>query len=457
MPEMSGIRLADTHCHLAFDDFASDLDAVVARSRAAGVGLIILPGIDLASSEASLALARGKPEMHAACGIHPSYEEAGDPSAFARISRLAFHPEVRAVGETGLELHRVEQPLPVQEESLRRHFSLARALALPLIVHSRSAERRVLEMLPADPGFPVIMHCYTGPRAEALEAASRGYFIGFAGGLTYRKNEELRQTAAALPLDRILVETDAPFMSPEPLRGKRCEPAFVAHTAARMAEIRGLAPVEAGTALFENALRAFRLGSHRRPSAVYMLGPRAYVNLTGKCNNDCTFCIRRSCDGLGGYYLRHGRTDPPAWRILAALGLLDPREFEELVFCGFGEPTTRPVELREISVKAREAGWKIRLNTNGLATSMMEPAEARTLLAPFHTVSISLNCHDRESYSRICRPSAPDAWERLLEFIAIARESGARVRLTAVKAEGVDMAATRRLASELGPGLTERG
>lgn len=412
-----------------------------------------MPGIDEKTSLQAIALCRSDQRIFSAVGIHPadSSETSFDP-----IPRLAFEPGVRAIGETGLDFARDEKaPRGAQEDLFSRHIELARKLSMPLVVHSRGAEKRVLEILPEDPGFPVVLHCYTGGPEAAVAAVARGFYVSFAGALTWRRNTGLRELASILPPSRVLAETDSPFMSPEGCRGRRNEPSGIRAVAETLAGAWGMTLAECASRLYENAMTAFRLGVSTEASLIYIIGKKAYVNLTGRCGNDCAFCIRGKTDGLAGYHLRQ-HADRPSGRFLEALSVLRPADFEELVFCGFGEPTLRPAELRTIASAARATGWKTRLNTNGQATTFLDREEVTGLIGLFDTVSVSLNAWDADSYAAICRPSATSAWDSLLDFISIVRESSAALRVTAVRHPGADLAAVRRLAENLGAGLVER-
>jgi TatD DNase family protein len=245
-------------------------------------------------------------------------------------------------------------------------------------------------------------------------------------------------------------------MSPEGSRGRRNEPLAVREVAGTLAGLWRMQPSECATRLYENAMAAFRLGTMTEASLVYVIGRRAYVNLTGRCGNDCAFCVRRNADGIAGYHLRQVE-DQPVRRFLDVLSALSPAGFEELVFCGYGEPTLRPDALGTIARAARSAGWKTRLNTNGQAPANMDRDSLKGLLLLFDSISVSLNAPDAESYAALCRPASPSAWQDLMAFIDLVRETGAGLRLSAVRWEGVDMAAVRNLAGSLGADLLERG
>lgn len=428
---------------------------MLGRARSAGIDRMIVPGIDAGSSEGAVRLAASCEGVYAAAGIHPSEAVGIDPAGVAdammkRIARLAFAPRVCAVGETGLDFAKLDPGTrPAQEALFLRHLDLAAALDLTLIVHSRGAESRILDLLPREAPVPVVLHCYTGGSAEALEACRRGYFVSFAGALARRSNSGLRRTAAGLPPEALLVETDSPFMTPPGAGAGRNEPANAGLVAEALALARGVPLQELAPLLSSNCDRAFRLGAARKPSLVYLIDRRAYVNLTGRCCNDCGFCIRKRREGVAGYLLA-GLQDPPEAHYISRLSLLDPSEFDELVFCGFGEPTLRPAELVSIAGRARQAGWRTRLDTNGQSLAWMSRDAVAGMLGRFDSASVSLNAPDGPSYDRLCSPSAPGAWENLLEFLALLQELAVPARLTAVDADGVDIPAARELARSLG-------
>jgi TatD DNase family protein len=445
----------DPHCHLCDQSYTADLDGVLARAREAGVTDVLVPGISAGSSRSARELASGFAWIHAAAGIHPDSAGTASEDDLTEIRRLLPSAEVIAVGETGIDLHYTDSPPAAAQEALfGKHIEMAEAFGLTLVVHSRDAEERVLRILGADRLFPVVLHCWTGSESDAMEASHRGFYIGFAGPVTYPANGRLRQLAAVLPRDRVLAETDGPYLPPVPLRGRRNEPSFLVHIVDAIASAWGVPVVEAGEILRENSLRALQLGSHRRTDLVYMLNGRIYMNITGQCTNRCRFCIREKSDGLGGYMLRHG-AEPDEGRLRRLVGMLDAREHEELVFCGYGEPTMRPGLLRELAAAASDRGFRIRLNTNGLCPAWLSPEETLWMLAPFDTVSVSLNASSPGEYLDLCRPATPGAWENLLGFMRLAR-TVCRVRATAVRFPGLEMDRVKALSMDLGVEFMER-
>ena len=255
------MTLFDTHAHLDDARFAADLPAVLTRAAAAGVARIVTIGIDRATSEASVALARTHPQLAAAVAIQPNQAAEAGPDDFARIAELAADPLVVAVGETGLDRYWDRAPFELQEEFFVRHLALARRLGKPVVIHCRQAEADVVRVLTADFAangpVPGVMHSFSGDAATAAACLGLGLHVSFAGMVTYKTAEPLRAVAATVPLDKLLVETDSPYLSPEPVRGKRNEPANVAHTLRRLAAVRGEDADVLAAATTANARRLF--------------------------------------------------------------------------------------------------------------------------------------------------------------------------------------------------------
>lgn len=238
------MSLIDTHCHLDSDTFESDREAVIARARAAGVETMVAIGSgegppDL---EAGIRLADAYPFIYATVGVHPHEASKADESVWANLAALTAHPKVVAVGEIGLDYHYNFSPPETQREAFARQLAIARDAGLPIVIHTREAWDDTFAMLEtqwpaAGPGG--IMHCFSGGPAEAERSLAMGFHISFSGIVTYPKALDVQEAARIVPLDRLLVETDAPYLAPVPYRGKRNEPAFVVETAKRLAELRG--------------------------------------------------------------------------------------------------------------------------------------------------------------------------------------------------------------------------
>jgi TatD DNase family protein len=254
-------ELFDTHAHLHFPEFAGDLDAVLARARAAGVRRMVTIGTDVATSRAAAALAAHEPDVWAAVGIHPHEAADADEAALTEIERLASAPRVVAIGETGLDFFRDRSPREAQTRAFTAQVALARRLGKPVLVHCRDAHAETLALLAADGPLERggIMHCFSGDVALARRCIELGLLVSLAGPVTYPKPGALPDVARAIPADRLVVETDCPFLPPQPYRGKRNEPAYLAITAARVAELRGEPLADLAGRMSENARALFRL------------------------------------------------------------------------------------------------------------------------------------------------------------------------------------------------------
>ena len=252
--------LVDSHCHLDFPDFAAEIEAVVARAGAAGVGTMVTISTRVRRHREVLALAERFREVWCSVGTHPHYaHEELDITAADLVARAA-HPRVIAIGEAGLDYHYDYSPRDAQERGFRRHIAAARETKLPLVIHAREADddvARILEEETGEGAFPAVLHCFTGGRDLAQRAIALGLSISFTGILTFKNSEALRAIAAELPADRILVETDAPYLAPGKFRGKRCEPAFVVETAKVLAEVRGVSEDEIARQTTDNFFRLF--------------------------------------------------------------------------------------------------------------------------------------------------------------------------------------------------------
>jgi TatD DNase family protein len=253
--------LFDTHAHLHFSEFAGDLDAVLERARAAGVRRIVTIGTDVPTSRAAVALAAREPDVWASVGIHPHEAASADADALVEIERLASTARVVAIGETGLDFFRNLAPREAQERAFRAQLALARRAGKPVLVHCRDAHAETLSLLAADGPRERggIMHCFSGDLEIARRCMDLGLLISLAGPVTYPKPGALPEVARMIPSDRLVVETDCPFLPPQPYRGKRNEPAYLAITAARVAELRGERLGDLAAQMSENARALFRV------------------------------------------------------------------------------------------------------------------------------------------------------------------------------------------------------
>jgi len=249
--------LVDSHCHLDFPDFAAERDAVIARARAAGVDTMLTISTRLDQFDNVRAIAESDPRIWCSVGAHP--HEAADHAALTtdRLVELSRHERVVGIGETGLDFHYDLSPRDVQERVFRAHVAASKATGLPLIIHAREADDDVAAILAETAPPPGVLHCFTGGRGLAEAALGLGFYISISGIVTFKNAEDLRAIVRDIPDDRLLVETDSPYLAPIPYRGKRNEPAFVVATAAAIAALRGVSPEALAAQTTENFFRLF--------------------------------------------------------------------------------------------------------------------------------------------------------------------------------------------------------
>ncbi len=250
--------LVDSHCHLDFSDFAPEREAVIARARAAGVGTMLTISTRLDEFPAVRAIAETHDDIWCSVGAHP--HEAADYAEISASELAAFaaHPRVIGIGETGLDYHYDHSPRELQEKAFRAHIAASHRTGLPLIVHAREADAEIARILVETHPPAGVLHCFSSGRGLAEAALDLGFYISISGIVTFRNTEELRAVVRDVPLDRLLVETDAPYLAPVPYRGKRNEPAYVAATAAAVAALKGIEPDALAAATTDNFFRLFR-------------------------------------------------------------------------------------------------------------------------------------------------------------------------------------------------------
>jgi TatD DNase family protein len=433
--------------------FAGDLDRVIARALDA-LEAVVTVGTDLASSREALRLAHAHARIFATVGLHPHEAGAWTPDLAAAFREIASDDLVVAVGETGLDYHYDRAPRDVQRRAFEGQLDLARDLDLPVIIHSREAADDTLAILRAKRPRRGVMHCFSGDTAMARAVLDLGLHISIAGPVTFPKSEGLRTVAAMVPDDRLLLETDAPYLSPVPLRGQRNEPAHIAHTAREVARVRGVALEDVARMTTLNARLLLGLpGEESHGAIAYQIRRSLYLNITNRCTNQCSFCVRYRSDFVKGHYLKL-RGEPSAAEVIAAIG--DPARYAEVVFCGYGEPLVRLDVVKEVATWVKSRGGRVRINTNGQGSLFHGREVLPELAGLVDTLSVSLNAQDEETYNRLSQPSLPGAYRAVLDFIREASRHVPEVVATVVTAPGVDVAACRALAESLGATLRVR-
>jgi TatD DNase family protein len=252
--------LVDSHCHLDLPDFAAELDAVVARARAADVARMVTISTQVKKHAQVLSITDRFPDIFCSVGTHPHHAAEEPEIDAAALIALAKHPKIVAIGEAGLDYHYDNSPREAQAASFRQHIAAARATGLPLVIHSRDCDVAMARILEEETGagaFKAVLHCFAGGRELAFKAIELGHYVSFTGILTFKRSDVLRAIAAELPADRILVETDAPYLAPFPYRGERNEPAYVVETAKVLAQARGVPADVVARDTTENFFRLF--------------------------------------------------------------------------------------------------------------------------------------------------------------------------------------------------------
>jgi TatD DNase family protein len=335
---------------------------------------------------------------------------------------------------------------------------VAAELDLPIIVHCRDAYEDAFRIIEEnrDDNTRGVFHCFSGGVKELKRVLEMGFYVSYTGNITY-KNSRLLPTVHATPIDRVLLETDCPFLTPHPHRGKRNEPAYIPLIAAGLAEIKGLSKEDIARITNYNAYRLFSIGKAPEKEIVYKIRNSLYVELTTRCTNKCIFCPRLTHPVVKGHNIQMKREEEPnPNQILNAIE--DPSSYDEVVFCGFGEPTLRLDIMLETARRLKSKGTRrLRLDTNGQGNLIHRRDIVPDLAELFDAVSISLNESNAERYQKLCRSNfGEDAFPAILDFARRCVAKIPDVTLTAVGYPDVDTEACRAVADEIGAKLRVR-
>jgi TatD DNase family protein len=441
-------HLVDTHCHLDMREFDPDRDEVIRRARDAGFEALVTVGSDLHGTVKGMELSRQYDFVFASIGIHPHDAKDFRKEILLRLKDWSTEKKVVAIGETGIDYHYDHSPREVQRKVFRKHLELAGESGLPVIIHSREAEDDTMEILRESGIVNGVLHCFSGDMEMAEEAMSMGLFISLAGPVTFKKSTQLKEIAGIIPDDYLLVETDAPYLTPEPFRGKRNEPAFMQHTVKLIAELRGVSYEDLARITTLNARRLFRIGSvPEKAEIAYQIRDSLYLNITNRCTNTCSFCVKFRSDFVKGHKLRLMH-EPEEEEIKREIG--DPSAYREIVFCGYGEPLLRIETVKQIAKWVKDNNGKVRINTNGHANLIHKRDVVPELKGIVDSISISLDAQDEETYNRLCKPAFSNAYAEVLRFVKRSTEIIPDVQVTVVELPGVDVEKCKRIAGELG-------
>ena len=443
--------LIDTHAHLEMREFNDDREDVIKRAREAGVEYIITIGTTVESSRDAVLLAEKYDFVYAAIGIHPHEVKDILHPAYEMLRHLAKHKKVVAYGEIGLDYHYEHSPRADQKRKLRDMLREARQLDLPVIIHDREAHEDTLQILSEEwsPDLGGVMHCFSGDLAMANKLIEMGFSLSIAGPVTFPKAEALREVVRQIPIEHLLVETDSPYLAPQPVRGKRNEPAFVRHTAEAIAKIKGLSYDDVARITGFNAMQLFGIGTMpERGQITYPIRNSLYLNITNRCTAACTFCVRYRTDFVKGHNLRLSE-EPTAEELIAQIG--DPKRYAEIVFCGYGEPLLRLDVVKSVAAEVKRRGGKVRIDTNGHANLIHKRNVLPELSGLVDAASISLNAQNAELYEKIGQPKfGIETYASVKEFIRESVKYIPDVTATVVSLPEVDIDACRKIAEELG-------
>ncbi len=454
---MSQLKLTDTHAHLDGQRFQDDLNDVLQRAYDAGVEHIITVGCDLESSRASVTLSEQHPALYATVGFHPHDAAQLTDETLKELAELAQHEKVVAIGEIGLDYYRNRCPHEQQQLAFRQQIRLAKRCKLPIVVHDRDAHEDVIRILKEEQAaeFGGVLHCFSGDLAMAQRCINMGFYLSFTGTITYPKNDEIREVIRNVPTEHILVETDCPYLSPQQWRGKRNEPAYVIKTAEKVAELKQLTLADIARTTTINTHKLFGIGSIDQTSKIaYRIRNSLYLNITNRCTNSCIFCAKFRDFNVKGHQLKLDH-EPDFTEVIAAIG--DPTIYDEIVFCGYGEPLLRLDLVKQLATWLRQYPVKIRINTDGQANLVHKHNIIPELVGLIDEISVSLNAPDATNYQRICQSGFGSAgYAGVKEFISLATQQLPKVVASAVTVPGIDIDKCKDIASQLGADFLAR-
>ncbi len=444
------LTLIDTHCHVYYPDFQADWEQMLARAEENGVRGMVVVGADLASSRQAVALASQYEMFYCTVGIHPHDVLQADEAAMDEIRQLArSSAKCVAIGEIGLDFYRDRSPRDIQRRVFDRFLRLSRELDKPVVIHDRDAHQETLVQIRAAGIHNGVMHCFSGDLDFARQCLEQGLYISIPGTVTYPSNDQLREVVRSTPLERLLLETDCPYLSPVPHRGKRNEPAYTRITAETVAKLRGLTVEDVGRITTMNAGRLFGIPLWDSSTKLaYQIRNALYLNITNRCSNSCTFCAKFDEFTVKGHNLLLDH-EPGFDELMAAIG--QPKDIDEVVFCGFGESLLRLELVKQVAAALKKRGYRIRINSDGQANLVHGRNILPELAGLVDSISVSLNAPDAATYGTLCNtPFGAAGFQGICDFLREAPHHIPEVTATAVTVPGVDMEACRRVAESLG-------
>lgn len=412
--------MIDSHCHLNLEHFDDDRDTTIARALNDGVTGFMNIGYDRTSLRQTLALMEEYPFMFGAAGVHPHDATSYNADLDAEVRAAFDHPRMVAVGEIGLDFYRDIAPRDVQTDVFRKMIALSREKDhKPIVIHCRDAFNEVIETLISEGGtYRGIFHAFSAGEAEARSIFTLGFHIGIGGVVTY-KNARLAETVAALPIEKLVIETDSPYLTPHPWRGKRNEPAFVAHVVRAIARAKNMTVAEVDRITTENYLAAMGLTAEALPRPVYKLENAAYIQAAAATSAD--------------------------------LDALAPDGIDEAVLTGVVDPLDNMEHTRALAAHAREKGWRVRVNSQGFANQAAGRDLTKELTGLVDEIDVTLFGVNAKQHDELAYPSVgSEGWEQIRDFVRCSVASGIETVCEFVATPGFEPEPCRQFARDLG-------
>ena len=412
--------MIDSHCHLNLDHFDDDRDITVARAVGDGVTAFMNIGYDRTSLRQTLELLDEYPFMFAAAGVHPHDTASYSPELDAEVRAALAHPRVVAVGEIGLDFYRDIAPREAQIDVFRKMIALSREMGhKPIVIHCRDAFNEVIETLLNEGGtYRGIFHAFSAGEAEARSVFQLGFHVGIGGVITY-KNARLAETVAVLPIEKIVIETDSPYLTPHPWRGKRNEPAFVTHVLRTIARVKNMTVAEVDRITTQNYLDAMGLGPEVLPRPVYKIGDAVYIQSAAATPSD--------------------------------LDHVAPESVTEAILTGVVDPLENMENTLAISSRAREQGWRVRVNTSGFANHAAGRDLTKELAGIANEIDVTLFGVNPRQHDELAYPTVGnEGWEVMRDFVRCSVASGIETVCEFVATPGFDAEPCREFARTLG-------
>jgi len=438
----------DTHAHLFFDNFEGEVDQVIKRAINDGIDYILVPSTDLKTAEQVAELTEKYDIVYGAVGVHPHDTKEWDNSWLEKLEELSKLEKIVAIGEIGLDYYYDYSPKEKQLEAFKAQIDLALKLDLPIIVHNRDSDDDLMKVIGVycSSGLKAQFHCFNSTLENVKELINMNYMISFTGNITFKKADELRNLVKVVGLDHMLLETDSPFMTPVPNRGKRNEPSNIKYVAEKIAEIYETDVKEVARLTSLNAFKLFGIGKKKETVNTYQIGDSLYINVTNRCNAHCSFCTRKEDPIIHGYNLGMEKDEEPEPEVYNnEIG--DPTEYKEIVFCGYGEPTIRWDVIKEVARYVKDNSGRTRLNTNGHGNHINKRDITPEFQNLIDVVSVSLNTFDPKQYAKIMGLDT-GLYNEMINFTRQAKQFAGKVVMSIVTIDEVDIEKARKIAED---------